>query len=171
MCRRAPPSEGRAVRGGLFAPAQATHALSAGESTWLAALPCALLVLLAIVVLGPPLGDLVFQAPPDGRFWSMYMRAGVVRPEPTEHARFLIALTGPLLLSGATLVLAGPPWCPRRRCRSPPPRDGRAAAGPGFFFFFFRLLVALFAQERHVYEPLFTQGRYHEGRHSSRCRR
>ena len=141
---------GRAVRGGLSAPAQATHALSAGESAWLASLPCALLVLLAIVVLGPPLGELVFQPPSSRPFWTMYLLARVVRPEPTEHARFLIALTGPLLLCGATSMLTG-----RRVPSSALPLAHVARAALVAF-----VAIAVVAQERHVYAPLFTQARY-----------
>jgi hypothetical protein len=136
----------------LFAPAQATHVLSAGESAWLAALPCALLLLLAIVALGPPLGSLLFPATPDGVFWSMYLRAGVVRPEPTEHARYLIALAGPLLLSGATLGLAG-----RRVTSAALPLAVVARAALVAF-----ATIAVVAQERHVYERLFTQARPHK---------
>ncbi|HEV7773196.1 MAG TPA: hypothetical protein VGO48_07940 [Conexibacter sp.] len=71
--------------------------LRAGELAWIGLLPCAALLLAAIVVLGPPLGKLAF--PHSGlTFWPS--AAGRPSPEPTEQARFLLALTGPLLLTG-----------------------------------------------------------------------
>jgi hypothetical protein len=76
---------------------------SAGELAWIAALPCALVVLVLIVVLGPPLGDLLF--PRIGlTFWSEVQEAYATHPEPTEQARYLLALTAPLLLTGCVLV-------------------------------------------------------------------
>jgi hypothetical protein len=78
-----------------------TQALTAGEIAWLAALPAALVSVLAIALLGPPLGHALL-APEDVHFWSI-ARVGV-HPEPVEHARFLIALTMPLLLSWLTVV-------------------------------------------------------------------
>jgi hypothetical protein len=101
-------------------------------------------------VFGPALGRALFPPPPDGMFWLMYLRAGVVRPEPTEHARYLIALTGPLLLSGATVVLAG-----RRTALKVPPLTTAARAALAAF-----AAIAVIAQQRHVYPPLFTQRGY-----------
>ncbi|HEX7291370.1 MAG TPA: hypothetical protein VF250_09615 [Conexibacter sp.] len=73
------------------------RALDAGELAWLGLLPCAVLVVAAIVLLGPPLGRLVL--PRSGlTFWPS--NADLPSPEPTEQARFLLALTGPLLLTG-----------------------------------------------------------------------
>ena len=86
-------------------PAWSTHALSAGESAWLAALPCALLLVAAIRLLGPPLGRALFEPPGVYTFW--YHTAIGSLPEPTEHAQFLLALLGPLLVSGSVLALAG----------------------------------------------------------------
>jgi hypothetical protein len=83
------------------------HALSAGESAWLAALPCALLLLLAIVALGPPLGRALFGPAGDYDIWQRYYNFNAVRPEPTEHARYVLALAGPLLMLGATWALQG----------------------------------------------------------------
>ncbi len=88
--------------------------LSAADATWLAAVPAAVLAVAAIVLLGPPLGGSLLSAPPV-RFFPGAL-AGV-RPEPTEQARYLIALTAPLLLTGLALLL----W------RRPPQRLAAAA--------------------------------------------
>ena len=90
----------------------ATGACSPAQLAWLAALPCALVVLAALVVLGPPLGDALL-APRGMAFWPSTQPA--VLPEPAEHGRYAIALLGPLLLSGAVLLGArgGAPAWPR----------------------------------------------------------
>jgi hypothetical protein len=100
------PHRARAV-GGYDAPAPSTHALSAGESAWLAALPCALVLVAAIVLLGPPLGRALLAPAGESGIWDIYYFEGLVRPEPTEHARYLIALVGALLACGGVLVLRG----------------------------------------------------------------
>ncbi|HEX7292044.1 MAG TPA: hypothetical protein VF250_13035 [Conexibacter sp.] len=81
-----------------------TRAERARDVAWLAAPPCALALAAIVVVLGPPLGELLFPAP-SLQFWS----TGIVRPEPTEHARFLIALIGPVALSGVVVAAARRP--------------------------------------------------------------
>ncbi len=91
-------SRGRGARQALAAPA---HALTAGETAWLAAVPAAVLGVLAIALLGPPLGHALL-APEPARFWSEFDFA--VRPEPAEQGRFLVALTVPLLLAGLTVA-------------------------------------------------------------------
>src|SRR5512142_955556 len=68
----------------------------AATAAWLCALPCAAATVLAIVVLGPPLGRLLL-APPSHGFTYFADVLPYVHPEPTEHARFLIALCAPLL--------------------------------------------------------------------------
>jgi hypothetical protein len=85
------------------------RALAPAQLAWAAALPCALATLAAVVLLGPPLGRALLE--PGGiRFWP----AAEVVPEPTEHARYLLALLGPPLL--AAVVLAGA----RGRLAAPP---------------------------------------------------
>ena len=84
--------------------------LRAGELAWLAALPIAAIVVPAIVLLGPPLSDVLFPRAPVS-FWE----TTAVFPEPVEHARYLIALSTPLLLAGFLVVCA-------RRALSAPPR-------------------------------------------------
>jgi hypothetical protein len=96
--------------------ARAQSALTAGELAWLAAAPCAVVVVLAIVVLGPPLGH-AFLEPSSRRLWPAASTYGA--PEPTEHARYLLAVLGPLLLAVCVAALA-------RRTRT---RSGPMAAG------------------------------------------
>lgn len=70
---------------------------------WLAVVPTAVIVLLAIVLLGPPLGDLLLGSG-QLELWPRFRE--LVRPEPTEQARYLIALTAPLLLTAIAVWLA-----------------------------------------------------------------
>lgn len=87
-------------------PAPATERprpLEPGEAAWIAALPVAVVVVLLAVLLGPPLGELL-QPSGAADFWTEVMTA--VQPEPTERARYLLLLSGPLLLGAATIALA-----------------------------------------------------------------
>jgi hypothetical protein len=80
-----------------------TRPASPGELAWICAVPCAILVVLAIVVLGPPLGRLFPTS--DVTFWPYV--ADVYEPpvpEATEHARYLLALTAPLVLTGVVVL-------------------------------------------------------------------
>ena len=97
----------RAVARGRAAPPTTTPRLDPATAAWLAVPPAAALVLAAMVLLGPPLGDLLFPAQPF-HFWGDLIDP--IAPEPTEHARFLVALTAPLVLAGLTAwLLARPP--------------------------------------------------------------
>jgi len=58
-------------------------------------------------VLGPPLGRALLAPPAASGIWERFVVEGLVRPEPTEHARYLVALSGPLLVCGAVLALRG----------------------------------------------------------------
>ncbi len=79
----------------------ATRTLTPGDMAWLAAPLVAALTLAAVVLLGPALGRAAFG--PSGQH-ILSDQAPNFRPEPTEHARFVIALLGPLLLSAAVLL-------------------------------------------------------------------
>lgn len=81
-------------------------ALQPEQLAWLAAPACALLTVLLVALLGPPLGD-AFLGPGPEAFWP---RAGAV-PEPAEHGRYLLSLAGPALLTAAILIGA---FRPRR---------------------------------------------------------
>jgi hypothetical protein len=93
----------------MAAPARPTpRAPRPEETAWIAAIPCALLTLALIAVVGPPFGR-AFLSPGTETFWA---RAGAV-PEPEEHGRFLLALLGPPLL--AAVVIAALRVAPRVR--------------------------------------------------------
>jgi hypothetical protein len=123
------------------ADAPSTHALSVGESAWLATLPCALLLLIAIAALGPALGHALPGAASERDIWGIYFREGLVNPEPTEHARYLIALAGPVLASAGVLALRG------RGVRRPRPAV-IAVAGEALLVTF--VLACLIYQRVHV---------------------
>lgn len=141
-----PIVRGAAVRGDETA-ARGTHALSGSESAWLVLLPCTLLLLAAIVLLGPPLGRLLFAPPGDWAIWPALVTSRFVQPEPTEHARFAIALLGPLLVAGTALALT-------RRPRPAIPAAALATASQAALGLF--LALAVFAQHRHVYERSYS---------------
>ena len=93
---------------------RARGTLRAQDAAWLAAVPATAIALAAIVLLGPPLGAWLL-ADPHLRFLPGAL--GGVRREPTEQARYLLALAAPLLLAGLTL-----------RLRRHPPQPIAAAA-------------------------------------------
>jgi len=75
-------------------------------AVWIASVIVAAVTLVAMLTLGAPLGRLLV---PDGsaRFWPEI--AWMVRPEPTEHARYLIALLAPVALVAVTVALVRRP--------------------------------------------------------------
>jgi hypothetical protein len=85
--------------------------LTASTAAWLCAIPCAALVLLAMLVLGPWVGGVLGDGRGDFRFLPIYRL--FVLPEPTEQGRFLLALSAPIVLSLATVAVM------RRRPRLP----------------------------------------------------
>jgi hypothetical protein len=94
------------------AVAPRVRSLTASEAAWLAATPTVVVGALAIVLLGPLLGNALL-APGPARIWPDY--EAIVRPEPAEHGRYLMALGVPLLLLALTLLglRARPRWRPR----------------------------------------------------------
>jgi hypothetical protein len=136
--------------GGRARSAPSTHALSAGESAWLVALPCALLLTAVVVLLGPPLGRALFEPTGANHIWPRFYDLRGVRPEPTEHARYVLSLLGPLLVVGAAWLLRG------RRV----PAVARAVATALAQLALGAFVVAcVVAQREHVYEVGFTGGR------------
>jgi len=109
--------------------------LDAGDLAWLGALAVGLLVVAAILALGPPLGRLL---PAPARA-SAYWPGQPLLPEPVEHARYGIALLGPLLVTAlVVLASARPPVLSPRLVRS-----GTALSG---LVVFAVLLLCLLAQ-------------------------
>jgi hypothetical protein len=76
-----------------------SRALESAQVAWLAALPCALLTVLVVALLGPPVGD-AFFGPGGETFWPQVP----VRVEPVERSRYVLALLGPAALAFAVLV-------------------------------------------------------------------
>ncbi len=143
-------ARGTVARGKLAPPARATHVLTSGESAWLAALPCALLLLAVIVLAGPLLGRALFEPTGAEHIWRRFYGLGGVRPEPTEHARYVLALLGPLLIVGAARLLRG------LRVRALVPAVATPLAQVALAAF---VVVCVVAQREHRYGPDFTGGR------------
>ena len=115
------PSPRRATPGELAAGdghAPARHP-SAATTALLAAIPCVALTAAAAALLGPPLGRALF-APGEARF----LIPQLARPEPTEDARFAIAVLAPFALA---LVVALRGRRQARRARTDPRAATRAA--------------------------------------------
>lgn len=115
--------------------------LRASELAWLAALPVAAIVVAAILLLGPPLSDTLFPTP-TVTFWP----GADAFPEPVEHARYLLALTAPLLLSGAVVFGV------RRGVAAPSYAIGRSVVGVQVAALAF-VMVCVVSQHRHVFQP------------------
>ena len=93
------------------------RALTPAELAWVALLPCALLTLAAILLLGAPLGHALFPHGADA-LWPPTWWAAAGHPEPAKHARYLIAMGAPLLLAAIVLIGARhPPRLPPRTTR------------------------------------------------------
>ena len=115
--------------------------LRVSEIAWIAAVPCALAMLVAILVLGPPLGH-ALAAPPSEVLWPPEVLTG--RPEAAKHGRFVVALLGPVLLSGAIWLAARRPHHLR-----PALIDGMVLASQAIALGF--VVVALAVQENIVW--------------------
>jgi hypothetical protein len=119
--------------------------MSPAETAWVALVPCGLLTLAAIVLLGAPLGRALFP-PKQYGFWPEYLQ--FVSPEPTEHGAYLLALAGAIALPAA--VLAGTRWQP---ALSPLARRSLALAGQAGLLAF--LALALVAQRLVRYDARY----------------
>lgn len=86
------------------------RAPTAAEVAWIVLVPCALAALLAIVLLGPPLGRLLFPPDPNG-LWPPEWWEARGNPEPVKHGRYVVAALAPLLLTAA--IVAGTRRAPR----------------------------------------------------------
>jgi hypothetical protein len=115
------------------------------DAAWLLLVPCAAVVLLAMLVLGPPLGKLLFPAQPL-TFWPLQLI--FVKPEPTEQARFLIALTGPVLLAGGVL------WSAARGPQLDPALVARLKLAVQVLGLL-TIVVCLIVQRRYVFGPFY----------------
>ncbi len=82
-------------------------------AAWLAVVPTTAIVLAAMLKLGPSVGTSLLPKP-TLHFWAD--QQPTVHPEPTEQARYLIALSAPLVHGALTPLLAR---LPRRRLQTP----------------------------------------------------
>jgi hypothetical protein len=121
--------------------------LPAGELAWLAVLPCSLVLIALILVLGPPLGHLLAASTVPARFWPAVVAEGRVRPEDTEHARYLLALLGPVLIGGAAFALA------HRQLRL---RRSAVAVSAGRAVLVGFVVAAVLYQHRLTYDPSYS---------------
>jgi hypothetical protein len=138
------------VRAGTRAAVAARTEVAPATLAWLLAPPCALIFAVAIALLGPPLGRLLFPTP-DIAFWPTVTPTLAIRPEPTEQARFLIALAGPVVLSGLVV------WWRKRVL----PLRGSAVAAlvqVSQVLLAAFLLTAVIAQQRFVYGEAYSGG-------------
>jgi hypothetical protein len=78
---------------------------TAAEVAWLALVPCALVTVAAMLVLGPAVGGLLPHAQVTP--WPSALK--YFHPEPAEHGHYLVMLVGPLLLAGAIVLAARRP--------------------------------------------------------------
>jgi len=127
--RRAPAAEALDTR---------PRALTVGEIAWIALLPCAIVAVLAIVVLGPPVGHLLFR-PGSDQLWPPEWWEAAGRAEPVKQGRYVVAVLVPALLVAA--VLAG-----GRRELHLRPAIARAAVHAGSLLAAALVAAALIAQ-------------------------
>jgi len=138
------------VRAGTRAAEPARTAVAPAELAWLLALPGAVVLVAAIVLLGPPLGRLLFPTL-HVAFWDTGIVTLAVRPEPTEQGRYVIAIAGPVALSALLVALRGRPV---------PLRAGVTAALVRISQVLLAAFAAtaLFAQYRVVYDASYSGG-------------
>jgi hypothetical protein len=108
---------GRSAPPHAVAPAETRRArsLTPAEVAWIALVPCAIVSLAAIVVLGPPVGHALFE-PGSEPLWPPGWWETQGRPEPVKFGRYVLAVLAPLLLVG--VVLAGARRPPALRART-----------------------------------------------------
>ncbi len=90
----------RPVRAGVRSSARPRRPATASEIAWLALVPCAVVTVTAMLLLGPSLGALL----PSGQATPWPSARRYFLPEPTELGRYLVALAGPLLLVAAVAL-------------------------------------------------------------------
>ena len=121
--------------------------VDAATAAWICALPVAAIAAAAILLLGPPLGDLL---PRDADVVLLPSSAAGSYDESTEHARYLIAALAPFLLALATW------WTTARRPWIPPSTAvlGRTCAQAALAGL---LLVCIVVQYRTRYGAIYTR--------------
>ncbi len=125
-------------RGWLSSEASSPRPVDASEMAWIAVVPCALATIVAIVLLGPPLGHALY-APGSERLWPPSWWEATGRPEPVKEGSWAIAALAPLLLVAA--VCASSRWSVRLRRRTI-----ETLVGVGSFVVAAGIVVALLSQ-------------------------
>jgi hypothetical protein len=138
-----------AASGAAVAPRVHASGVDLSAAAWLAVVPCALVLFVVALLLGPLLGRLL--TPAAGGYTFLPDSVNSVHPEPTEHARYLLAAVAPLGLAG--IVALAPRWLPR---------IPSAAVGPlvvAVQFVVVAVVVAsIVAQYRFVFGAIYTGG-------------
>lgn len=115
------------------------RALTAAEIAWVVLLPCAVLAVLAIALLGGPLGRVLFD-PSGAQLWPPGWWESSGSPEPVKQGRFMLAVIAPLLPMAVVVVAA-------RRPLVLAPRVVRASSIAGSALLLALVAVALLAQD------------------------
>lgn len=124
---------------------------------WLLAVPAALLAIVLVALLGPPLGRALHAGENPYTFWQE-LRWAVVA-EPTEQGRFLLALAAPLLYAGALAAVA-------RRGVALSASAARVAVPLAQLALLALAVVCVVVQQRLVYEvPIYQPGITHRWRY------
>jgi hypothetical protein len=132
-------------------------ALEPDALAWLLAVPVALLAIVLVALLGPPLGRLLHAGGNPYGVWRE-LRWAVVA-EPTEQGRFLLALAAPLLLAGALVAAA-------RRGIALPHRAAAVAVPLAQVAMLAGIVACVVVQQRLVYEvPIYQAGVSHRWRY------
>lgn len=129
--------EAAAAAASVDAPRE-RRAPTAAEIAWIALVPWALVSLLAILLLGSPVGRLLFPPDPHGLWPSEWWEAQGT-PEPVKHGRFVLAALAPLLLAGVIVAAA-------RRAPRLDPRLLRALVRAAQLFALLFVVVAVLGQ-------------------------
>ncbi|HMJ03894.1 MAG TPA: hypothetical protein VK506_13205 [Conexibacter sp.] len=79
------------------------RALTPAEIAWVVLLPCAIAMVAAIVLLGPPLGHLLVR-PSSDALWPPTWWEARGSPEPVEYGRYALAVLAPAVLAAAILA-------------------------------------------------------------------
>src|SRR6185503_13252101 len=138
-----------AASGTASAPLAHPSRVDLAAAAWLAAIPCALGLLAIALLLGAPLGRLLTPAADGYTFLPDFTRS--VHPEPTEHARYLLAAAAPFAL--AAVVALAPRWL----ARVPAGAVGPAVVAAQLVLVAV-VVASIVAQYRFVFGAIYTNG-------------
>ena len=152
---RAPVRGVDRARAAAAGRAERVRALAPAEAAWVALVPCALVALGAILLLGPPLGHLLVR-PHGDALWPPGWWEARGQPEPVKQGRFALAVLAPLLPIAAVAANARRPLQMR-------PATIRAVVYASQVALLAFVAIALLAQRNvidggRVLEPVFSVG-------------